>query len=187
MYRVKHVFTARDGNLDPNGDPREYGITKEMMDIYGPELTGQAPGSQPKGCAICCYVKLEGGLADKVYAFTTAGHVETPAVEQDRWAHITMYNPGSGYDPDVRDGPWSFHAKDYPSEVVRGVGLPRGWHVTTYIVLVWEEGYVPPDENTGEGPEEPGEPEGLDKYPIYFRMEFKGVEYEGYMRVVPNE
>lgn len=180
MYRFREMFTSRDGNLDPNGDPREYGISKEMMDKYGDELTGVGI-SEPKGCATCIYIKLEGGLAEKVFAFTTAGHTETPALEPDRWAHITMANPGSGYNPENNVGPWSVHADKFPSEVVGGIGLPKGWHVTTFVVFEWVEGELPPVD-----PEEPTPPEGLDKYPIYVTFSFGVKNYEGYVREVTD-
>lgn len=185
MYRFREMFTSRDGNLDPNGDPREYGITKEMMDKYGAELTGVGV-SEPKGCAVCIYIKLEGGPATKAFAFTTAGHTENPPLEADRWAHITMHGSGSSYDPANNVGPWSVHAHEYPSEVVGGIGLPHGWHITTFVVFEWvEDG--DPDEGTGEGPEVPEPPEGLDKYPIYVTMTFGTKSYEGYVREVTDE
>lgn len=172
MYKVVDVFTARDGNLDPNGDPRQYGITKAMMDKYGDELQG-------KGCATCIFVKLEGGTSDTVYGVTTDGYAEEPKVAQDRWAHINMYNPGSGYNPDNNKGPWSVRSKFGNSEVVTGIGLPYGWHVTTYVVFKWEDGALP-----GPDPEPEPEPTPDPEYPLYITFQFGGEMYEGYVRKV---
>ena len=177
MYRVKDVFTTRDGNMDPNGDPREYGISKEMMEKYGHEI-------EDKGCATCIFVKLEGGVSDTVFFFTNGGHSEEHKVRQDRWAQTNMYNPGSGYNPDNKEGPWSVHAKDAASDIYGGIGLPYGWHVSTFVVLEWEEGADGGNGETGEGPEEPEEPEGLDKYPIYITFDIMGESYEGYVRKI---
>ena len=184
MYRFVEMFTSRDGNLDPNGDPREYGISKEMMDKYGNELTGVGI-SEPKGCATCIYIKLDGGPAVKAFAVTTAGHTEEPELAPDRWAHVVMANPGSGYNPENNVGPWTVHAFEFPSELVSGIGLPRGWHVTTFVVFVWVE-IEDPDEGTGEGPEVPEPPEGLDKYPIYVTFSLGTKDYEGYVREVTD-
>jgi len=137
MYKLKDKFTTWDGSWVPDG--RKYSITPEMAAKYGNEpIDG-------KGCATCFFVKLEGGPATEVHYWTTAGYVEDHPVDASRWAHATMYNPGSGYNPTNNVGPWSAVAKDAPSDIIDGVGLPAGEHVSTFAVLAWEEGAEIPD------------------------------------------
>jgi hypothetical protein len=178
MYRLKDRFTTHHGHwyVDPND---KYGITQEMLNKYGHEQAG-------KGDSTGIFVKLEGGPDTEVHFETVGGHKEDWPIDGSRWAHTTMYNPGSGYNPANTEGPWSVRAKNYPSEIVDGIGLPEGEHVSTFVVLEWREGDDGEDEDpdTGDGPDIPEEPEGLDKYPIPIYFTWNGADYEGYVRRV---
>ena len=130
-YAVTDEWTTRDGHLYPTGEM--YSIDDEHAKRMEQE---QIDGG---GCATCFFVKLEGGDAKTVRFYTTAGYTEEHDVDTKGWAHISMYNPGSGYNPNNNVGPWSALAKDASSDVIDGVGLPFGWHVSTFKVLTWHE------------------------------------------------
>lgn len=157
MYKLKRRWTTRDGNLVPNG--QEYSITTDILREYGNQLPPD------KGCATCILVRLEGGPATEVFFETTGGHHETHSIDSLGWAHTTMYNPGSGYNPNVppgTKGPWSVQASGAPSEIVDDIGLPFGWHVSHWVVLKWVE------DGTGGGPDpiEPPDSGGEETMPL---------------------
>lgn len=170
MYRIKDRFTTHHGHwyVDDND---KYGIKQEYFEKYSGERAG-------KGDSTGIFVKLESGLATKVHFETVGGHVEVHEVDKERWAHTTMYNPGSGYDPTNTTGPWFVRAEGFPSEIADGIGLPEGEHVSTFVVFEWVED----DIEEGEGPDIPEEPEGPDKYPLYITFVVGDQEYEGYVR-----
>lgn len=146
MYKVVDMFTTRDGSWTPNGEL--YSITPEMASKYGAD-------AKELGGATQIFVKLIGGPGSQIRFFTVAGFVETHPAKENGWANCSMANPGSGYNPNNNTGPWSVMADTQPSEIVSGIGLPFGWHVSTFIVYEWvEDG----DPDTGEGPTEPTEP-----------------------------
>lgn len=149
LYVIKRQFTTEDGELYPSD--KQWSINKEDAEWLSHE---QVEGD---GCATCFFVKLEGGPGDTVHYVTTAGLVEDHPVDRFRWAHISMFNPGSGYNPTNNIGPWTAMAKDAPSEAVSGVGLPSGHHVTTFAQLVWEEAAEPTPPDPGPTPPDPGQ------------------------------
>jgi hypothetical protein len=182
MYKLKDQFTTIHGHWYVENE--KYGIKQEMLDKYEKE---NIPG---KGSAIGFFVKLEGGPAKEVHFETTAGHIEDKPIDSTRWANITMYNPGSGYDPTVQDGPWFAHAKDAPSEVIDGVGLPEGHHVSTFSILEWVEGGEnddgedddDQDPDPGDGPDIPDKPdeeEGVMAITIMLGREDNRTVYKG--------
>lgn len=138
MYKLEDRWTTRDGKWEVTGEM--YGIDQAHLDQWGNERI------EGKGCAHCIFVKLEGGPEDTVRFFTDAGYSEEHPIDANRWAHATMYNPGSGYNPTKVKGPWSVMAQDQ-SEVVDDIGMPAGEHVSHFVVLKWVE------EDTAPGPD----------------------------------
>lgn len=156
MYKLKDRFTTHHGHLIPG--ETEWSITPEMLAKYGPVMP------DGKGCATCIFVRLEGGPSKEVFFETTGGHHETHPIDAQGWAHTTMANPGSGYNPNNNVGPWSVQAAGAPSQTVDGIGLPLGEHVTTWVVFLWD----PHGEDIDEGPDpiEPpvGQPHHIQVY-----------------------
>lgn len=144
MYKLKDRWTTRDGIVTP--DRRTWGMPVDMYQKYKDVLPPD------KGCAICILVRLEGGLARSVFFETVAGYHESHEIDAQGWAHTTMYNPGSGYGIDTGKGPWSVQAEGIPSEIVDGIGLPNGEHVSTWVVLEWVEGATVGDGDDDSGP-----------------------------------
>lgn len=170
MYKLLDQFTTRDGSWTPNGEP--YSITPEMAEKYG-------ASANELGCAICLFVKLEGGPGGPVRFTTNAGMVERHDPEPNGWAHTTMYNPGSGYNPNNNIGPWTVQADQAESDQVGGIGLPFGWHVSTFVVLKWVDG----DEGGGEVDPGPGpdpiEPPVQER--IWVEVKVGSTYYNGYL------
>lgn len=130
MYRLKDRWTTRDGVWEANGEL--YSIDQVHLDRWKDEPI------EGRGCATCIFVKLEGGPEDTVHFETNGGYIEEHPVDATRWAHATMYNPGSGYNATRAKGPWTVRAQEN-SEIVDDIGLPNGWHVAHFVVLEWEE------------------------------------------------
>jgi hypothetical protein len=167
MYKVKDQFTTRDGSWTPNGEL--YSITPEMAARYGADANSL-------GGATNIYVKLEGGPGGEVRFFTNGGLVEKHPPQSNGWAHTTMFNPGSGYNPNNNVGPWSVMADEAPSEIVSGIGLPFGWHISTFVVFQWDD-----DEENGEtpGPVDPTDPAPEN---LWVTVTVGPHTYEGYIK-----
>lgn len=138
-YIFEDRWTTQEGEWFVSN--RKYSIDQAHVDQWGNEKI------EGKGCSICIFVKLDGGPADTVHYYTTGGYSEDHPVDTMRWSHTTMYNPGSGYNPNRTTGPWAVTVEGVPSVVVDDIGLPEGEHVSHYIVLKWSEqegGVIPP-------------------------------------------
>lgn len=145
MYKLKKMFTSRDGKLEV--DDREYGIDQEGLDEIG-------DAKPHMGGATHIFVKSEGGPSNSALFTSRDGkyQIEREEKEESGWANFNIEH-GSGYKPEVGEvGWWSTQIANAPSEVVEGLGLPHSWHVSHFVVFIW-------DEEGEETPEEPGEPE----------------------------
>lgn len=143
MYRLKDRWTTMHGQWEVSDG--QWSIDQRHLDQWGNEPI------EGKGCANCIFVKLEGGPEDTVHFETTGGYIEEHPVDANRWAHATMYNPGSGYNATRSKGPWFVRAQEN-SEIVDDIGMPNGEHVSHFVVLEWE------DEEPAPGPDPVPEP-----------------------------
>ena len=159
-YTMTDRWTTQDGEWFVTDKP--YSIDQSHLERWGHEpIDG-------RGCATCCFVKLDGGPGAKVLFKTTAGLEIVKEVDQYRWAHNEMFNPGSGYNPANNIGPWTERAQDAPSDIEDDIGLPGGNHVSTFIVMTWQEedGPTPPDP----GPNPPDPTPGPDTIIVMVRV-----------------
>lgn len=147
MYKVRKIFTSRDGRLEP--DSREYGMTPE-----GLEEIGEARNHL--GGATHIFVKTRGGPSNQVRFFTRNEQLSFVRAEKETgWAEYEL-NKDATYKPERGErGWWNVEVADAPSERVEGIGLPDSWHVSTFVVFEWENSGT---ETPGEGPEVPQHP-----------------------------
>lgn len=130
--RLIDRFTTRDGSWIP--DDRPLSITSIAVERYGADR-------DMLGGANHIYVKAP--LGSDVLFMTEGGqnvfHTITPS---SGWANMPMFH-SSAYNPsDGQNGPWNVYVNSQP--VAFGIGLPYGWHVSTFLVASVDEQPAPP-------------------------------------------
>lgn len=139
-------WTTQEGSWDVD-DSHPYGIDLEHQVKYGNE---DIPG---KGGSTHIFVKAPA----KSVTFRTADGLNDTEVWQSSsgWTNFPMFH-SSAYNPDKGErGPWEVWVDG--TKVVDGIGLPFGWHVSTFLV-VGESG-------TSTGPTVP--PSSSDVYQLF--------------------
>lgn len=176
MYKLVKHFTSRDGKLEP--DNRKYGIDQEGVDLLG-------DAKSHLGGATHIFVKTIGGPSDRVRFFTRDGQHNFVREEKNHgWAEYEL-NKDSGYSPDKGQvGWWGVQIEDAPSEIVDGLGLPDGQHVSNFLVFEWDDGEtgeIPetPEENGPEipDPENPSDEERS----VWIEIDVMGETYSGWL------
>jgi hypothetical protein len=136
VYRVRDIFTTRDGSWEPSDKPGsipawardaylKYPKHAQYFDDAGADhhLFGAAMGDagnlQPFGTI-------------RFYTYTDNGNQSTQRVKHSGWGNIPIF--GHSETP----GPWAWHPTNggKKADVVKGGGLPGGWHVSFFCV--WE-------------------------------------------------
>lgn len=131
----------------------EFGIDQAHADFY--QQGKDIPGA---GAQNHIFVKAKPGM--KV-TFRTSSATEpqsvTYTVPESGWTNHPMFGPGSVYYPkEGQRGPWIVQVDGI--DVMDGIGLPEGKHVSTYIVTANDRGETPPLPGTPTPPElTPGE------------------------------
>lgn len=120
--RLVDRFTTHDGSWEPNGQP--YSITAEAARDYA-----DCPF---KGAANHIIVKAPAGT--RITCQTDdLKNATNFVVGQPDWINFPLYH-SSAYNPDSgARGPWQVWANG--ALVADGIGLPYGWHVSTFLVL----------------------------------------------------
>lgn len=120
--QVVDRFTTRDGLWEV--DPRPYGITKEMLDKYGGL---DIPG---KGGAAHIFVNAPANSMVKFYT-TDGNNINTKIVDDSGWCNFNLW-ASSAYWGENK-GPWIVNVSGV--EVAEGLGLPEGYHVSTFLIV----------------------------------------------------
>lgn len=142
MLKVTDRFTTRDGEWFVSGKPN--GITKEELEKYGGE---DIPG---KGAAHHIFVRVPADAF--VVEFNTADG-KNPAIYHKpgplagvAWINHPIFQ---GYNPDAGEvGPWLVRIDG--EKVAEGIGLPYGWHVSTFLVVEEANVIVPQQPTAGD-------------------------------------
>lgn len=120
--KVVDRFTTRDGLWE--FDNRPYGLTKEMFDKYG---SWDIPG---KGGASHIFVKAKPG--DTVRFNTNDGNNPNAfQVGESGWVNFNLWKSSAFWGVD--NGPWKVWVNNI--EVAKGLGLPDGLHVSTFLIV----------------------------------------------------
>jgi hypothetical protein len=145
VYRVKDIFTTRDGAREPSSVPGS--IPAWARDAYMTSTFDDA------GAATHLFGAIEnGGLAPGVpFRFWThaddANHTNQ-TTKRSGWANLPM-SPDANFVPDRGEvGPWAWKPLPYPADTVIGGGLPQRWHVSTFAV--WERTVEPGGTDPGD-------------------------------------
>jgi hypothetical protein len=136
--KVVDRFTTRDGLWEV--DPRPYGLTKEDLEEYG---SWDIPGM---GAAAHLFVKAKPG--DTVRFNTVDGNNPNAfLVGESGWINFPIFASSAFWGVD--GGPWIAWVNNV--EVARGLGLPDGLHVSTFLIVEdVDSGSQPEPPTTGE-------------------------------------
>lgn len=121
--KVVDRFTVRDGLWEV--DPRTYGLTKDKLFQYD---GWNIPG---KGGASHIFVNAKPG---SIATFYTTDGKQNPlpiVVDGSGWCNFNLW-ASSAYWGD-NNGPWAVSVNGV--EVARGLGLPDGLHVSTFLIV----------------------------------------------------
>lgn len=122
MLKVVDSFTTRDGEWYPSG--KQYSITQEYAAKYGSAQTGAAHH---------VWVHVPKGTG--VVEFNTAD-MQNPAkaeINANGWANFPLFDNATYYPDKGERGPWILWVDG--ERVMDGLGLPNGWHVSTFLVI----------------------------------------------------
>lgn len=135
IYRVKDIFTTRDGSWEPSDKPGS--VPQWARDAYLKPL-GHPQYNDDGGADRHLFgaVVGEGGALQPwgtIHFYThtdNKNHVDARA-KLHGWANNPMFSASA------IPGPWSWYPKNHhKTDIVRGGGLPGGWHVSFFAV--WE-------------------------------------------------
>lgn len=136
---ITHTFFTRDGHwYEEPGVP--FTITQPDMQKYGAEI-------EAKGAGTHLFVRAWPGALVHFFIKDGNGNIEHEAkytCDKHGWCNHAI--AGSSAFWGIDNGPWGFSVD---GEVVktRGLGLPEGYHVSTFTVVAHKEqlpSYVPP-------------------------------------------
>jgi len=120
--KVIDRFTTRDGRWEV--DPRPYGLTKEALDKYG---WWNIPG---KGGAAHIFVYAPVG--SQIMFYTSDGkNSERKTVDSSGWCNFNLWASSAFWGEN--NGPWNVAINGV--DVARGLGLPEGLHVSTFLIV----------------------------------------------------
>jgi hypothetical protein len=141
MLKVVDRFTTRDGSWEPSNLP--FSITQIAAEKY--------KGIPGAGGAAHIFVKAPVGSVVDFY--TTDGKLSNlKIVDASGWCNFNLWASSAFWGKD--NGPWAVSVNG--TEVARGLGLPEGLHVSTFLVV----------EDVGPGVK-PVEPGTADKYQLF--------------------
>lgn len=159
IYRVKDIFTTRNGSWEPSDTPGS--VPQWARDAYLKPL-GHPQYFDDAGADRHLFgaVMADGGTLQPwgtihYYTYTDNSNHADMRVKMHGWANIPLF--GHSQIP----GPWAWYPKNhYKADLVKGGGLPGGYHVSTFVVwqLVKNAVVVPPIDP----PTEPQQPETLE-------------------------
>lgn len=145
IYRLKDLFTTRDGAWDPNDNPGSVELwarVRYLKPLGAPNYFDDAGASTHLFAAV---IDLDGQLMraqqivywsdgiDKLADATYQKYITQYTKEQSGWCNLFMA-PSSSYVPERGEsGPWCWCPAG-ASDVVCGGGLPSRQHISTFAV-----------------------------------------------------
>lgn len=150
VWRVKDIFTTRDGSWDVSNQPgsieqwaRDEYLWREFDDAGADHhLFGHADG-----------------ISIRFWTWTDNGNQTTQQAKlQSGWANIPLYASSSFVPERGERGPWAWQPNVPYADVVTGGGLPARQHVSWFVVWraeTYNGGIVTEPEKPTEPPVEP--------------------------------
>lgn len=151
VYRIKDVFTTRDGSWDVSDKPgslpqwaRDEYLRREFDDAGADRhIFGRVLG--------------EVGRIHYLTHTDNSNHVTVQAKSHSGWANIPMYASSSFVPERGEQGPWAWAPDAEYVDVVIGAGLPANQHVSWFAVWTKEvyQGTVTPPIDPPTDPTDP--------------------------------
>ena len=139
VYRVKDIFTTRNGSWEPSGVPGS--VPSWARDTYlKPPNHPQYNTDGGADHHLFGAVMLAGGALDPTavihyFTYTDDRNHADMRVKPHGWANIPIF--GHSAVP----GPWAWYPLGRTADIVKGGGMPNGAHVSFFAV--WEAVAVP--------------------------------------------
>ena len=140
VYRVKDIFTTRDGSWEPSDKPGS--VPTWARDAYL-KYPKHAQYFDDAGADHHLFGAIVVG-ADRMQPFGTFhfwtypdnGNHSDQRVKTSGWANIPVYGSSSFVPERGEHGPFAWMPKGVKADIVKGGGMPATWHVSMFAV--WE-------------------------------------------------
>lgn len=144
VYRVKDLFTTRDGSWEPSGIPGsvpQWARDRYLKPFGAPDYFDDAGTAMNLFGAIWENGRLVPNIPIHFWTHTDNSNHNTQKTKRSGWANMSLF-PSSSYVPERGEtGAWSWTPEQVKADVVVGGGLPQRWHVSTFAA--WEKTVEP--------------------------------------------
>lgn len=135
VYRVKDIFTTRDGSWEPSDKPGSVPSWAREAYLKPPKhaqyFDDAGADHHLFGAVMADSGNLQPHGTVHFYTHTDNSNHTDQRVKWSGWGNVPIF--GHSTTP----GPWAWYPKNnFKTDVVKGGGLPGGWHVSTFVV--WE-------------------------------------------------
>ena len=138
IYRLKDIFTTRDGSWEPSSTPGS--VPQWARDAYL-KPSGSVQYFDDAGAAQNLFGAIISESGSMIphgnFEFWTYTDNQNHSIQRAKlsgWANISLW-PSSSYVPDRGEkGPWAWQPKGVKADLVKGGGLPQRWHVSMFAV-----------------------------------------------------
>lgn len=139
VYRVRDIFTTRDGQWEPSSAPGSvpaWARESYLKPMGHPQYFDDAGGATNLFGAVAGISTLTPEAMFVFHTYADQSNWVERAAKRSGWANISLV-ASSAYAPDRGEhGPWAWSPKGVNADLVMGGGLPNQWHVSTFVV--WE-------------------------------------------------
>jgi len=140
-FILKDTFTTRDGEWEVSD--KSYSIAKWAIDKYNTQ------DFKEKGSATSIFVRVQDEHGNPITTdvlFTTGdiNEIRSTNEKNSGWASLPIFN---GYSVANSSGAWTVIVPDAEQDV-KGIGLPDGLHVSTFLVYEYKKEETDTDTDT---------------------------------------
>ena len=137
VYRVKDIWTTRDGSWELSNKPGS--LPQRARDAYLSSAFDDAGADHHIFGGVLRDGKMMPNFPIEFYTWQDGGnHATVPAKQRSGWANIVMWS-SSRYFPDQgQRGPWAWRPAGVKADLVAGGGMPLQWHVSWFAVWAME-------------------------------------------------
>lgn len=144
IYRVKDLFTTRDGSWDPSDKPGS--VPQWARDTYlkptnHPQYIDDGGADHHLFGAVAQGDRLQPHGTIHYWTFSDNGNHTDQRVKLHGWGNIVMWSSSSFVPERGERGPWAWQPAGVKADIVVGGGMPSNWHVSFWCV--WEPYKVP--------------------------------------------
>jgi hypothetical protein len=161
VYRVKDIFTTRDGSWEPSDKPGSvtaWAREQYLRPWHAPDYFDDAGGDHHLFARVLDRngqpLKQEGLVRcwsdgfQKLGDINYTGYISLTPKEKSGWANLVLF---TSYNPDRDErGPWCWCPAG-AADVVVGGGMPYNWHVSFFVVWQLEQRQTEGNPDTGGG------------------------------------